>query len=89
MKTNRSCSLHRAAVAPSPSGLRCSIAAALCMATLGAARSADAQLFVGLEGGEPVTRSSDLSGFPNITWTDHFAFDVSGAAASPDGTLYL
>jgi len=59
------------------------------VALLGVASGANAQLFVGLEGGEPVTRSSDLSGFPNITWTDRFAFDVSGAAASPDGTLYL
>lgn len=65
------------------------VASFLCIALLGAAHHANAQLFVGLEGGEPVTRSSDLSGFPNVTWIDHFAFDVSGAAASPDGTLYL
>lgn len=47
------------------------------------------QLFVGLEGSAPVTRSSDLSGFPDVSWTDHFAFDVSGAAATPEGLLYL
>ncbi|MCH7872282.1 MAG: hypothetical protein IID33_11335 [Planctomycetes bacterium] len=46
-------------------------------------------LFVGLEGSAPPTRSSDMSGFPNVVWTNHFAFDVSGAAARPDGTLFL
>ena len=48
-----------------------------------------ADLFVGLEGSAPATRSSDLSGFPNVIWSKHFAFDVSGAAARPDGTLFL
>ncbi len=56
---------------------------------LAAMGSASGQLFVGLEGSAPPTRSTDLAGFPNVTWSDHFAFDVSGAAASPDGTLYL
>jgi len=52
--------------------------------------TADAQrLFVGLEGGQPVTRSTDLQGFPNVTYTDHFAFDVSGAAGRVDGTIFL
>ncbi len=47
-----------------------------------------AELFVGLD--SPVaTRSSDLSGFPDVTWNDHFAIEVIGAAAAPDGTLYL
>ena len=46
-------------------------------------------LFVGLEGSVPPTRSSDLSGFPVVTWDTHFSFDVSGAAATPDGMLYL
>lgn len=50
---------------------------------------AHGQLFVGLEGSAPPTRSSDLTGFPNVAWTNHFSFDVSGAAAAPDGTLYL
>ena len=51
---------------------------------------ADAQrLFVGLEGSAPVTRSTDLAGFPDVVYENHFAFDVSGAAAAPDGTLYL
>ncbi len=52
--------------------------------------SADAQrLFVGLEQSSLVTRSSDLAGFPGVTWTDHFPFEVNGAACAPDGTLYL
>jgi hypothetical protein len=48
------------------------------------------RLFVGLET-SPVqwTKSSDLSGFPNVTWSNHFFLDVSGAAATPDGRLYL
>ena len=46
-------------------------------------------LFVGLEGSTPPTYSSDLSGFPTINWTAHYNFDVSGAAASPEGILYL
>jgi hypothetical protein len=46
-------------------------------------------LFVGLEGSAPPTKSSDLSGFPDVTWDRHFAMDVSGAAASPDGNIYV
>ena len=46
-------------------------------------------LFVGLEGSSPLTRSSDLSGFPEVDWTSHFAHDVSGAAATPQGDLYI
>jgi hypothetical protein len=36
-----------------------------------------------------MTWSSDLAGFPDVTWENHFAFEVSGAAATPDGRLYL
>lgn len=54
-----------------------------------AAAPSPAGLFVGLDGSTLVTKSSDLSGFPGVTWNDQFAFDVSGAAAAPDGTLYL
>ncbi len=57
----------------------------LCLITLASAGT----LFVGLEGSEPPTFSSDMSGFPNVTWTPHYTFDVSGAAASPEGILYL
>ncbi|KQC08548.1 MAG: hypothetical protein APR54_04505 [Candidatus Cloacimonas sp. SDB] len=46
-------------------------------------------LFVGLEGSTLSTYSSDLSGFPDVTWNAHFNFDVSGAAATPEGMLYL
>ena len=48
------------------------------------------RLFVGLET-SPIqpTKSSDLSGFPSVTWTNHFTLDVSGAAATPDGRIYL
>ncbi|MCD6180859.1 MAG: hypothetical protein J7K89_00570, partial [Candidatus Cloacimonetes bacterium] len=30
-----------------------------------------------------------MTGFPNVTWTSGYSFDVSGAAATPDGTIYL
>lgn len=46
-------------------------------------------LFVGLESSDPPTFSSDLIGFPNISWTQNFNFNVSGAAARPDGTVYI
>ena len=63
---------------------------AICIASaLTTVAAASADLFVGLEGQTLPVRSSDLSGFPNVTWDNHFAFDVSGAAAKPDGTLFL
>lgn len=46
-------------------------------------------LFVGLEGSAPPTFSSDLTGFPSVNWTQHYSFDVSGAAATPEGVLYI
>ncbi|MBU0617429.1 MAG: hypothetical protein KKI02_06915 [Planctomycetes bacterium] len=64
-----------------------SVICLLCV--IGLASVAGAELFVGLEGSSPATKSSDLSGFPDVTWDNHFAFDVSGAAAAPDRTLYL
>lgn len=55
-----------------------------------AASPAVAQLYVGIEtGAAPPMRVSDLSGFPNVTWTNFKPIDVSGAAARPDGTLYV
>ena len=51
--------------------------------------AAEGTLFVGLEGSAPPTFTSDLTGFPNVTWTSSYAFDVSGAAAAPDGTIYI
>lgn len=59
-------------------------------ATLALSGSAQGQrLFVGLSGSAPPARSSDLSGFPQVQWTNHFSFDVVGAAGRPDGGLYL
>ena len=46
-------------------------------------------IFVGLEGSSPATMTSDLTGFPNVTWTPGFSFDVSAAASTPDGQVYL
>jgi len=57
----------------------------LCLITFASAGT----LFVGLEGSAPPTFSTDMSGFPNVTWDPHYSFDVSGAAATPDGILYL
>lgn len=46
-------------------------------------------LFVGLEGSAPPTFTTNMAGFPNVTWTSGFSHDVSGAAAAPDGTIYI
>ncbi|MBN1948422.1 MAG: hypothetical protein JW784_01635, partial [Candidatus Cloacimonetes bacterium] len=51
--------------------------------------AAEGTLFVGLEGSTLPTYYSDLSGFPDINWTSSFPFDVSGAAASDEGMIYL
>ncbi len=51
--------------------------------------AAEGILFVGLEGSAPPTFTSDLTGFPNVNWTSGFSHDVSGAAAAPDGTVYI
>ena len=56
---------------------------------LSSASMAEGDLFVGLEGGTPNTMFTDLSGFPNVTWTQYYSFDVSGATATPEDTLYL
>ncbi len=47
------------------------------------------RLFVGLEDATLPTRSSTLGGFPSVTWTNHFAFEVNGAACTPAGEIYL
>jgi hypothetical protein len=60
------------------------------MGLLVLAQGAAAQrLFVGLEDSRLPTRTTDLSGFPDVTYTDHFAFEVNGATARPDGLIYL
>ncbi len=46
-------------------------------------------IFVGLEGSAPPTMTTDLTGFPNVNWTPGFSFDVSGAASTPAGEVYL
>jgi len=50
---------------------------------------AEGTLFVGLEGSTPPTYHSDMTGFPNVNWINNYSFDVSGAAATPDGIIYL
>jgi len=50
---------------------------------------AEGTLFVGLEGSTPATYTSDMEGFPNNNWNSYFSQDVSGAAATPDGIIYL
>jgi hypothetical protein len=51
--------------------------------------TAEGTLFVGLEGSTPSTYYSDMTGFPDINWISNYSFDVSGAAATPDGIIYL
>jgi hypothetical protein len=63
---------------------------AVCLLSLlGLATLANAQLFVGLETAGVSAKLGDMSNFPNVTYTDLFQFEISGAAAAPDGTLYL
>ncbi|MEA3265723.1 MAG: hypothetical protein U9P42_02095, partial [Candidatus Fermentibacteria bacterium] len=51
--------------------------------------AANGGLFAGLHGSAPPTYYSELDSFPNVTWTQHYSFDVLGAAATPEDTLYL
>ncbi|MGD8396335.1 MAG: FlgD immunoglobulin-like domain containing protein [Candidatus Eiseniibacteriota bacterium] len=76
---------------PAPS-LQCAVSIVLAAVTSLVALPipvAAQRLYVGLETAGLPNRSTDLSGFPNVTWTDHHVFEVSGAAATPDGDLYL
>ena len=50
---------------------------------------AHAQLFVGLESAGVNTKLGDMSTFPDVTYADLFTFEASGAAATPEGTLFL
>ncbi len=51
--------------------------------------AANGGLFAGLQGGTPPTYFSELDSFPDVTWTQYYSFDVLGAAATPEDTLYL
>lgn len=47
-------------------------------------------LFVGMDTPNTMTRSTDLSDYPDVTWYGNgYQFEVDGAAGLPDGTLYL
>ncbi len=46
-------------------------------------------LFTGVQYGNLPTRSTNLEGFPNVTWNNGFVFGINGAAGRPDGALYL
>lgn len=50
---------------------------------------AEGTLFVGIESDGVSTFYSDMTGFPNVNWSSNYACEVSGAAATPDGTIYL
>jgi len=64
-------------------------AAGAALAALGAS-PAFAQLYTGIEtGSAPPMRVSDLSGFPDVEWSNSHAIDVSGAAATPEGVIYV
>jgi hypothetical protein len=66
------------------------IAATTILFVIASAMPATAQLYVGIETGSAQPMFvSDLSGFPSVTWGSFHAIDVSGAAARPDGTLYV
>ncbi len=46
-------------------------------------------LFAGVAYGEAPTRTTDLEGFPEVTWYNGFDQRVDSAAGRPDGALYL
>jgi hypothetical protein len=46
-------------------------------------------LFAGVQYGDLPTRTTDLAGFPNVTWRNGFTFGINGAAGTPEGSLYL
>lgn len=50
---------------------------------------ARAELWIGLEEAGLSLRSTNLVGFPTVTWTPHPGFEVNGMAAAPDGWLYI
>jgi len=55
----------------------------------GASVAAQAQLFVGLETAGVQAKLGDMSTFPDVTYANLWTFEISGAAATPDGTLYV
>lgn len=63
----------------------------LSVAPAGAAPQPTVPLFVGKEGTTTTpTRTTDLSGFPDVTWNDGFqGVRIGGAAGRPDGYMYL
>ncbi len=65
-----------------------SLATVLILTVCLAGAASAQQLFVALESDVP-TYVSDLSGFPDVTWTPLWNFEASGAAADEDGNLYL
>jgi hypothetical protein len=50
---------------------------------------ARAELWIGLEEAGLSLRSTNLEGFPAVTWTPHPGFEVNGMATAPDGWLYV
>ena len=63
------------------------IGSVLCLILLSPARAQ--LLFAGLEDASLQTKTSDLGGFPAVTWVNRFPFEVNGAACDPAGTIYL
>ncbi len=46
-------------------------------------------LFTGVQYGSLPTRTTNLAGFPNVTWQDGFVLAINGAAGRPDGAVYM
>ena len=64
------------------------LAAFVLLGLILAAPAGAQRLFVALESDQPAY-ITDLSGFPDVTWTPLWNFGASGAAADADGHLYL
>ncbi len=52
-------------------------------------QSASGQLLVGQDAGGGPIKLGEMSLFPNVTYTESLAFEVNGAAARPEGGVYL
>ncbi len=62
----------------------------LCITALASlVNSAAAQLFVGQDAGGGPIKVGNVTGFPAVQYTDLITFEVNGAAARPEGGVYL
>ena len=67
---------------------RVMLSLALAAGCAGTVLGQQGSLFIGQEGGDQVTKTVSLSGFPNVFYADGSEFFVQGAAGTPEGLIY-